>query len=54
MRWKALYRSPTVASASKVGVGTGPPKVLDAPKPTSSVMTSRMFGAPAGAFTPRS
>jgi hypothetical protein len=30
-------------------VGTGPPKVDDAPKPTSSVRIKRMFGAPSGA-----
>src|ERR1700693_5766408 len=34
-----------------VGVGTGPPNVLLAPKPTSSVMMSRTFGAPLGALT---
>jgi hypothetical protein len=28
----------------------GPPKVLAAPKPTSSVRISRILGAPAGAF----
>ena len=31
-------------------VGTGPPNVDDAPKPTSSVRMSRTFGAPLGAF----
>src|SRR5476649_133399 len=34
-----------------VGVGTGPPNVLLAPKPTSSVRMSRTFGAPLGALT---
>src|SRR5215475_8534801 len=34
-----------------VGVAIGPPKVLDAPKPVSSVMISRTFGAPLGAVT---
>jgi hypothetical protein len=34
-----------------VGVGIGPPKVLLAPKPTSSVMMSSMLGAPCGALT---
>src|ERR1700693_5945382 len=34
-----------------VGVGTGPPNVLLAPNPTSSVRMSRMFGAPLGALT---
>src|SRR5271170_3321153 len=33
---------------SIVGVGMTPPKVDGAPKPTSSVMISRMLGAPAG------
>src|SRR5208337_4900989 len=33
---------------SIVGVGITPPKVEGAPKPTSSVMISRMLGAPAG------
>src|SRR5271166_2281440 len=33
---------------SSVGVGMTPPKVDGAPKPTSSVMISRMLGAPAG------
>jgi hypothetical protein len=31
-----------------VGVGITPPNVLGTPKPASSVMTSRMFGAPFG------
>src|SRR5262245_65392308 len=48
--WKRLYFSPRFASLSKVGVGIGPPKVLAAPKPTSSVMMSRMLGAPLGAL----
>src|ERR1700733_9852976 len=34
-----------------VGVGTGPPNVLLAPKPTSSVRMRRIFGAPLGALT---
>src|SRR5215475_11647080 len=34
-----------------VGVAIGPPKVLDAPKPVSSVMISRTLGAPLGAVT---
>src|SRR6266481_4279837 len=33
---------------SKAGVGMTPPKVLGAPKPTSSVMMSRILGALAG------
>src|SRR5215469_13229433 len=36
----------------KLGVWIGPPKVLLAPKPTSSVRISRTLGAPAGASTP--
>jgi len=34
-----------------VGVAIGPPKVLLAANPTSSVRTSRIFGAPFGALT---
>src|SRR5436190_11774044 len=34
-----------------VGVGTGPPNVLLAPKPTSSVRIRRTLGAPFGALT---
>src|SRR5262245_15906527 len=49
--WKWLYLSPLSASFVNVGVWHGPPKVLVAPKPTSSRRTKRMFGAPAGAFT---
>jgi hypothetical protein len=33
------------------GVGMTPPKVLGTPKPASSVMMSRMFGAPFGGTT---
>src|SRR6516162_3323120 len=33
---------------SSAGVGITPPNVLDTPKPASSVMISRMFGAPFG------
>src|SRR5215468_6225891 len=36
----------------KFGVSMGPPNVLLAPNPTSSVRISRIFGAPAGASTP--
>ena len=36
---------------SSVGVGITPPKVDGAAKPTSSVMISRMFGAPFGGTT---
>src|SRR5271170_390129 len=47
----SLYFRPFAASASKVGVGTGPPNTLEAPKPTSSVKISSTLGAPAGADT---
>src|SRR5215471_6449640 len=46
-----LYLRPLLATRSKLGVGIGPPKVLVAPKPVSSVMMSRTFGAPFGAVT---
>src|SRR6516225_5312779 len=36
----------------KFGVWIGPPNVLVAPKPTSSVKIKRTLGAPAGASTP--
>src|ERR1700746_2767599 len=36
---------------SSVGVGTTPPNVLVTPKPVSSVMIKRMFGAPCGGTT---
>src|SRR5262245_60800725 len=49
--WKRLYLSPRLASLSNVGVGIGPPKVLDAPNPTSSVMMSKTLGAPLGGLT---
>ena len=46
--WKRLYLSPFAASRSAVGVAHGPPKALEAPKPTSSSRMMRTFGAPAG------
>ena len=46
--WKRVYFSPSPASRSAVGVAHGPPKALDAPKPTSSISTTSTFGAPAG------
>src|SRR5262245_61495929 len=46
-----LYLSPLLATRSKFGVGIGPPNVLAAPKPVSSVMMSRTLGAPLGAVT---
>jgi hypothetical protein len=36
------------AIRSSAGVGITPPNVLGAPKPTSSVMIKRMFGAFSG------
>ena len=46
--WKRVYFSPPAASRSKFGVWHGPPNALEAPKPTSSIRTSRTFGAPSG------
>ena len=40
-----------MAMRSRAGVGMTPPKVLGAPKPTSSVMMSSTFGAPLGGTT---
>src|SRR5262249_50004824 len=42
---------PCDASLSSVGMGITPPNVLPAPKPVSSVMIRRMFGAPLGGTT---
>src|SRR5664279_2433834 len=36
---------------SRFGDGSTPPKVLDTPKPVSSVMINRTFGAPLGGTT---
>src|SRR5262249_3371553 len=49
--WNSLYVKPLFARRSSVGVGIGPPKVLAAPKPVSSVMMSKTLGAPFGAVT---
>src|SRR5690348_15491977 len=46
--WKRLYLRPFAASRSAVGVAHGPPKALEAPKPTSSSRTTSTFGAPSG------
>ena len=43
--WNRVYFSPAAASRSAVGVLTGPPKALEAPKPTSSSNTTSTFGA---------
>ena len=44
--WKRLYFSPAAASFSKAGVLHGPPKALEAPKPTSSSRTIRTLAPP--------
>ena len=49
--WKRVYFSPSAARRSNVGVSIGPPKALDAAKPTSSRSTMRTFGAPSGGRT---
>ena len=46
--WNRLYRKPPAASRSAAGILTGPPKTLEAPKPTSSSSTTSTFGAPGG------
>jgi hypothetical protein len=46
--WKRLNIRPPAARRSATGVAHGPPKALDAPKPTSSRSTMSTFGAPAG------
>ena len=43
-----MYRSPAFAMRSSAGVGMTPPKVLGAPKPSSSAMMSNTLGAPFG------
>src|SRR5499427_1311985 len=46
-----VYFSPALPMRSRAGVGMTPPKVLGAPKPTSSVMMSSTLGAPLGGTT---
>ena len=46
--WNRVYLRPPAARRSAVGMLTGPPKELEAPKPTSSSRTTRTLGAPAG------
>ena len=46
--WNWLYATPCAATRSSAGVGTGPPNVPAAPKPTSSSITTTTFGAPSG------
>src|SRR6185295_3815630 len=51
VEWKFVYRSPAFAMRSSAGVGTTPPNVPGAPKPTSSVIISSTLGAPFGGTT---
>src|ERR1700686_4117670 len=51
VEWNCVKRRPAFAMRSRLGVGIRPPKVLGAPKPTSSVMISNTFGAPFGGTT---
>jgi hypothetical protein len=46
--WNRVSFKPPAARCSAVGMLTGPPKALEAPKPTSSSSTTSTFGAPAG------
>src|SRR6266581_1443050 len=46
-----LYRSPAFAIRSIGGVGMTPPNVLGTPKPESSVIMRRIFGACLGGTT---
>src|SRR5215831_18096513 len=48
---KFVKRRPLAAMRSRVGVGTTPPNVLVTPKPVSSVMINKKFGAPWGGTT---
>jgi hypothetical protein len=48
---KVVVAQPGLGDAVHRGVGMTPPKVLKTPKPWSSVMMSRMFGAPWGGTT---
>ena len=41
---------PSAEIFSRFGILIGPPKVLEAPKPMSSISTTTTFGAPCGAF----
>ena len=49
MTWNRLYFSPPSAIRVRLGVSIGPPNVLGAPNPASSMSTSSTFGAPSGA-----
>src|SRR5215471_1048001 len=48
--WKRVKLRPCLARASRLGVGTCPPKVPHWPKPESSMRMMRTLGAPAGAL----
>ena len=48
---KLLYRSPLLANLSMVGVLIGPPKVVVAPSPKSSIKMITTLGAFSGAVT---
>src|SRR6478736_6128874 len=48
---KFVYRTPLFAMRASAGVGTTPPNVPGAPKPTSSVMMSSTLGARFGGTT---
>src|SRR6476469_5917605 len=51
VEWNCVYRSPALATRSIAGVGMTPPVVPETPYPWSSVMMSRMLGAPFGGTT---
>src|SRR6187397_2023531 len=51
VEWKWVKRNPLAAIRSSAGVGTTPPNVPGAPKPTSSVMMSNTLGARFGGTT---
>src|ERR1044072_4205383 len=51
VEWKLVKRRPCAAMRSSAGVGTTPPNVPGAPKPTSSVMMSNTLGAHFGGTT---
>ena len=48
--WKRLKITPSSASSSISGVGTGPPKVPACPKPKSSNKITTTLGASLDAF----
>src|SRR4029078_1409654 len=51
--WNRLNLRPSAARRSAVGVKMGPPNADEAPKPVSSMRTTRTFGAPAGGRSSR-